>query len=236
VSLVVRELVVDYGEIRAVSGASLTVRPGEVRTILGPNGAGKSSIIRAIAGATRPTSGAIEFPEGESISGLKPNEVRARGIAWVPEGREIFNTLTVAENLSIGAWQVRDRAERARRAQDVYGLFPRLWDRRRNSGAALSGGEQQMLAIGRALMSRPSLLLMDEPSLGLAPMAVDQVFKLITLLRGQGLGLLLVEQNAKMALRVADWAYLLESGQVRLDGAADQVRESDHVRRVYLGV
>ena len=139
-NLVVRDLVVEYGHIRAVNGVSLVVPSGEVRTILGPNGAGKSSIIRAIAGAIRPVFGVIEYPEGQPITGLKPNQVRARGIAWVPEGREIFNTLTVAENLSMGAFQEHDRAERSRRMAEMYELFPRLWERRDNSGAALSGG------------------------------------------------------------------------------------------------
>lgn len=233
--LSVRDLEVSYGQVRAVNGASLTIAAGDIRAILGANGAGKSSIVRAIMGLAKVRAGTIEFPEGSPIQNLPPHEIRRRGIAWVPEGRQILTTLTVYDNLMLGAFVDRDKKRVAIELELVYELFPVLRERRGLSGGALSGGEQQMLAIGRALMGQPKLLLMDEPSLGLAPMVVESVFRLVKEINGRGISILMVEQNARAALNVAHWAYLLENGRVQRQGLAAEMRADEEVQRVYLG-
>jgi len=233
--LQISNLDVRYGQVRAVSGVSVELCSGEVRVILGANGAGKSSIIRSIMGLARPFAGRIEFPPGVQIQRLPAHSINARGIAWVPEGRQVFATLNVAENLLLGGFRERNGDALAHRLNEIYDLFPVLRDRRSQLASSLSGGEQQMLAIGRALMSNPTLLLMDEPSLGLAPKIVRQLFDLVMAIRAKGTAILMAEQNARQALRVADYAYLLEIGRVRIEGPATQLAGDDHVRRAYLG-
>jgi branched-chain amino acid transport system ATP-binding protein len=228
-------LEVSYGPVRAVNGVDLTIGQGDIRAILGANGAGKSSIVRAIMGLTRVRKGTIEFPEGSLIQNLPPHQIRRRGIAWVPEGRQILTTLTVYDNLMLGAFSDSDSKRVNADLESIYEMFPVLRERRSLSGRALSGGEQQMLAIGRALMGQPKLLLMDEPSLGLAPMMVAAVFRLIREINARGVSILMVEQNARAALEVASWAYLLEHGRVARQGAAADMRNDEEVKRVYLG-
>ncbi len=233
--LKVTGLEVAYGQVRAVKGVDLAVKEGEVRVILGANGAGKSSILNAIIGLVRPRAGTIEFPEGREIQRLPPHRINQLGIALVPEGRQIFATLSVHENLLMGAFGRANASGLAEHLDRIFRLFPILWRRPGQSGGSLSGGEQQMLAIGRALMSDPKLLLMDEPSLGLAPLVVATVFRLIEEINAGGISILMVEQNARKALGLAHWAYLLEIGQLTRDGAARDLEASDDVRRVYLG-
>jgi branched-chain amino acid transport system ATP-binding protein len=228
-------LEVSYGPIRAVNGVDLSIGQGDIRAILGANGAGKSSIVRAIMGLARVRKGTIEFPVGSPIQNLPPHQIRRRGIAWVPEGRQILTTLTVYDNLMLGAFSDRDSKRVNADLESIYELFPVLRERRTLSGRALSGGEQQMLAIGRALMGQPKLLLMDEPSLGLAPLMVAAVFQLIRQINARGVSILMVEQNARAALEVANWAYLLEHGRVARQGAAADMRSDEEVQRVYLG-
>ncbi len=233
--LKVTGLEVGYGPVRAVKGVNLVVREGEVRVILGANGAGKSSILKAIVGLVKPRAGTIEFPEGREIQGLPAHRINRLGLGLVPEGRQVFATLSVHENLLMGAFARNDRDRVRERLEHIYRLFPVLWQRHEQSAGSLSGGEQQMLAIGRALMSEPRLLLMDEPSLGLAPRVVDAVFELVREINGAGISILLVEQNARKALKAAHWAYLLEVGQMVRDGDAEEIQASEDVRRVYLG-
>ena len=232
--LSVRNLCTCYGHIEALKGISLEVFPGEIVTLIGSNGAGKSTTLRSISGMVRPRSGEILF-RGQAIQHLKPYEVAALGLGHVPEGRRIFPQLTVEENLDIGAYLERSPAVIAQRKGEVFALFPRLAERRRQAGGTLSGGEQQMLAIGRALMSRPRLLLLDEPSMGLAPLLVNQIFETILDINEQGTTILLVEQNAHMALSIADRGYVLETGEVVLAGQAEEVIDNDEVRCAYLG-
>ena len=227
-------LEVAYGPVRAVKGVDLEVHEGEIRSILGANGAGKSSIIKAILGLVRPHRGTITF-EGKEIQRLPAHKVNQLGIAWVPEGRQIFSTLTVYENLLMGAFGGRNGQEAQERLEQIMALFPILRERQSQLGGSLSGGEQQMLAIGRALMSNPSLLLMDEPSLGLAPKIVQRLFDLVREIRGRGISILMAEQNARQALRVSDYAYLLEVGEIRGGGSASEMEASEEVQRVYLG-
>ncbi len=227
-------LEVAYGPVRAVKGVDLEVHEGEIRSILGANGAGKSSIIKAILGLVRPRRGTITF-EGKEIQRLPAHKVNQLGIAWVPEGRQIFSTLTVYENLLMGAFGGRNGQEAQERLEQIMALFPILRERQSQLGGSLSGGEQQMLAIGRALMSNPSLLLMDEPSLGLAPKIVQRLFDLVREIRGRGISILMAEQNARQALRVSDYAYLLEVGEIRGGGSASEMEASEEVQRVYLG-
>jgi len=234
-ALSVRGLSVAYGPIRAVSEVDLEVSPGELRVILGPNGAGKSSILKAIAGQVRARAGSIEFPPGRSIERLPPHRICDLGLAWVPEGREIFVTLSVEENLLLGAFGTKDASAVTRRLESLYDRFPRLRERRNHSGGALSGGEQQMLAIARSLMSEPKLLLMDEPSLGLAPIMVRTIFDLIRQINDAGTSILMVEQNARQALEIADYAYLLEVGTIAGEGPASELAASEAVQRVYFG-
>jgi branched-chain amino acid transport system ATP-binding protein len=223
-----------YGPIEALRGVDLEVREGELVCLLGANGAGKSSTLRAISGLLRPTAGRIVFG-GRSIAGLEPAAILAAGIAHCPEGRRVFPYLTVEENLAMGAYVRRDRAAVAADVERVCTHFPILAERRRQPAGTLSGGEQQMLAIGRSLMARPTLILFDEPSLGLAPTVVERTFGIIADIRRQGTTVLIVEQNAHLALQMADRAYVMETGRVVLGGRARDLVSDDHVRRAYLG-
>jgi len=223
-----------YGGIHALKGISIAVEPGQIVTLVGANGAGKSTTLRAISGLLKPAKGAIRF-DGRSIVGVPPHEIVRLGISHVPEGRIVFANLSVADNLELGAYLRRDRKAIEEDRKKVYALFPRLEERRRQSSGTLSGGEQQMLAIGRALMARPSLLLMDEPSLGLAPILVREIFSVIREIRERGTTIVLVEQNARMALAVADFGYVLETGEIRLADRASSLLENPFVQESYLG-
>jgi branched-chain amino acid transport system ATP-binding protein len=232
--LSIRDLVVHYGVVRALSGISLEVPEGRIVALIGANGAGKSTTLRAISGLVRPTSGSVEF-QGRSVAGLASHQIVAQGVAHAPEGRGIFLNLTVKENLDLGAYLRRDRAGVDADRERAYALFPILKERSSQVSGTLSGGEQQMLAVGRALMSRPTLLLLDEPSLGLAPQFVDRIFQVIQEINEAGVSLLLVEQNANMALQVAHHAYVLETGAIVMQGSGRELLESPEVRKAYLG-
>ena len=232
--LTVDDIHVYYGNIAAVKGISLTVYPGEIVTLIGGNGAGKSTTMRTISGLLKPKRGEVHF-EGQQVSGLKGHEVAQRGIAQSPEGRRIFPRMTVTENLELGAFLRNDKAEIAADMDRVFDLFPRLKERLTQKSGTLSGGEQQMLAMGRALMARPRLLLLDEPSMGLAPVLVEQVFDTITKVNQQGTTVLLVEQNALVALNIGNYGYVLETGQIILEGPAKELAHNDEVRKAYLG-
>ena len=222
-----------YGNIHAVRQISFSVEQGEIVTLIGANGAGKSTILNTVSGLLRPKNGTVTF-EGRRIDHLPPHKVLTFGLAQVPEGRRIFSRMTVEENLEMGAY-TRPGAECAGALEDVYRRFPRLAERRRQIAGTLSGGEQQMLAMGRALMAKPKLLMLDEPSMGLAPLLVEQIFEIIKELHAAGTTILLVEQNAQMALSVADRAYVLETGRIVMEGAAAALLEDDKVRSAYLG-
>jgi len=224
---------VHYGGIRAVKGIDLVVEQGELVCLIGANGAGKTTTLRAITGLAH-AGGRIVY-DGEDIAGAKPHEIARKGIALVPEGRGVFPQLTIEENLSMGAYTRRDRGAIAADADRVFTLFPRLKERRRQTAGTMSGGEQQMLAIGRALMSRPRLLLLDEPSMGLAPLMVERIFDVIRLIASEGVTMLLVEQNARLALEASRRAYVLESGLVTLSGEAPALLHDPQVRQAYLG-
>jgi len=223
-----------YGPIDALRGLDLEVRQGELVCLLGANGAGKSSTLRTISGLLRPRAGRIVF-DGTDIHGREPSDVLRAGIAHCPEGRRVFPYLTVRENLTMGAYVRRDAAAVAADLERVYAHFPILADRRRQAAGTLSGGEQQMLAIGRALMARPRLIMFDEPSLGLAPTIVETTFAIIGDIRRSGTTVLMVEQNARLALRMADRGYVMEAGRIVLSGAARELMHNDHVRAAYLG-
>lgn len=223
-----------YGGIHALKGVSLTVNEGELVALLGSNGAGKTSTLRAISGIHPIRSGTITYA-GKDLRKVPAHLLIDLGIAHCPEGRQIFNRLSVEENIELGAFRRRDKAEVKRDQEWVYSLFPRLAERRRQSGGTLSGGEQQMLAIGRALMSRPRLLLFDEPSLGLAPVIVEQIFQVIGEIKEQGCTVLLVEQNAFQALSVADRAYVLETGSIKLSGTPQELLANEEIKDAYLG-
>jgi len=231
--LKVDSLDVAYGEIRALKGVALEVGPGEIVTILGNNGAGKTTTLKTISGLLRPTRGTITL-ENEPLVDVPPHAIVARGVAHVPEGRRIFNRLTVRENLLMGAY-LRDDSGVGGDLERVFGLFPRLSERLVQVAGTLSGGEQQMLAIARALMARPRLLLLDEPSMGLAPVLVEQIFDTIGDINRQGMTILLVEQNAAMALSIAHRGYVLETGSIALAGTAAELSDNADVRRAYLG-
>jgi branched-chain amino acid transport system ATP-binding protein len=230
--LSVRDLVTAYGKIEALKGVSLDVAPGSITCLLGPNGAGKTTLMMTIAGVLRPRKGSVKFLE-KAITGLQPDAIVSRGIALVPENRLVFPSMTVIENLQAGAYQRRD--DLSGDIERVFARFPRLKERIGQQAGTLSGGEQQMLAVGRALMSRPKLLLMDEPSLGLAPLVVDEIFRTIAELHRDGATIFLVEQNAHMALKVAQHFFLMEQGKVTFSGSPGSLAEDEVIRRAYLG-
>jgi branched-chain amino acid transport system ATP-binding protein len=231
----VRDVVVSYGPVRALQGVSLAVEAGQIVTLIGSNGAGKSTTLRAISGMCRVASGSVTF-DGRPITNAAPHEIVRLGIAHAPEGRGIFGNLTVDENLAVGAYVRSDKAGISADRDKVFGLFPRLLERRQQIAGTLSGGEQQMLAIGRALLSRPRLLLLDEPSLGLAPQVVATIFQILREINAAGTTILLVEQNATMALKAAHRGYVLEVGRIVLADDAAVLAASDEVRKAYLGV
>jgi len=232
--LEIRALAIRYGAIRAVHDVSLEVRPNEIVTLVGSNGAGKSSTLNAVAGLVRPDAGEIRLA-GARVDGRRPWELVARGVSLTPEGRQVFPRFTVEENLAVGAYSRRDRVAVETDLERVFALFPVLRERRRQPAGTLSGGEQQMLTIGRALMARPRLLLLDEPSLGLAPLIARQIFQTIAEIRRQGVTVLLVEQNVHLAFTVADRAYVMETGRVRLQGTPAELSQDEAVVRTYLG-
>ncbi|MBI2294857.1 MAG: ABC transporter ATP-binding protein [Betaproteobacteria bacterium] len=232
--LEVRGLKVSYGGITAVKGIDLEVTAGELVTLIGANGAGKTTTLKALAGLLRPAAGRIHY-NGDDVTALPAFQLVRRGLALVPEGRGVFGRLTVEENLAMGAYSRRDRARIGADFDRVYERFPRLAERRRQLAGTLSGGEQQMLAIGRALMSRPSLLLLDEPSMGLAPLMVQRIFETIRRIAAEGVTLLLVEQNAKLALEACDRGYVMESGVIALADSAPRLLANPQVRQAYLG-
>ena len=233
--LEVRDVHSYYGSIHALQGISLEVGEGEIVTLIGGNGAGKSTTLNSISGLVKPRTGQILL-DGEDITGVAAHDITARGIVQVPEGRRVFARLTVEENLVMGAFVVRDKALIAERIERAYTLFPRLKQRKEQVAGTLSGGEQQMLAMGRALMSGPRVLLMDEPSMGLAPVLVDQIFDTIVQLHSEGTTILLVEQNARMALQIADRGYVIETGRIVLTDVAENLRENESVQKAYLGI
>ncbi len=232
VILSIHDLSVNYSGIEAVKGISLDVHEGEIVTLIGANGAGKSSTLRTIAGLVKPSGGTINF-RGDDITGRDATTIVKKGITLVPEGRHIFPDLTVLENLKVGAYLRND--DISGDIQWVYDLFPRLRERSWQAGGTLSGGEQQMLAVGRALMARPKLIMMDEPSLGLAPLVVRDIFEIIRQINRQGVSILLIEQNANMALKVADSAYVMETGCITLSGAGKDLLNNEAVKKAYLG-
>ena len=233
-SLLVENLAVSYGRTEALKGITLRVEPGQIVCLIGANGAGKTTAMRALSGLLRPRAGRITF-DGTDITGLRPHRIAGLGLLQVPEGRQVFAELTVAENLALGAWLVTDPSEIARRRAGVLERFPRLAERAQQYAGSLSGGEQQMLAFGRALMGAPKLLLLDEPSMGLAPILVDEIFTAIAALKAEGTTILLVEQNASAALEVADHAYVLETGRIVLSGPAATVANDPTIITAYLG-
>ncbi len=233
--LEVRNLETFYGPVMALRGVSIEVPQGQIVTILGANGAGKTTLMKTVSGALSPNKGAILF-HGDRIDGKEPDELVKKGLAHVPEGREVFPFLTVAENLAMGAYTRNDRAEIAKDIDMVYDYFPILRERRNQPAGTMSGGQQQMLSIGRGLMSRPTLMLLDEPSLGLSPLLVQEIFTIVRRLnREQGVTILLVEQNAQVALQAADYGYVLEIGRIVMAGSAEKLLNSDDIREFYLG-
>ena len=232
--LEIKDLHVSYGGIRALKGVDLIVEEGQIVTLIGANGAGKSTTLRAISGLQKPQSGSILYG-GEELVGLPAKEIVRRGIIHVPEGRRVFPDMTVAENLKIGAFLRTDKGGIADDMDYVHSLFPRLKERSWQLAGTLSGGEQQMLAVGRALMSRPKVLMMDEPSLGLAPLIVKDIFSIIRRVNADGITVLLIEQNANAALRVADYGYVLETGTIALTGTGEELLRNESVREAYLG-
>lgn len=223
-----------YGAIHALKGVSLEVHKGEIVTLIGANGAGKSTTLRTVSGLLAPKSGSISFL-GENIAGMPAHEIVKHGISQVPEGRRIFAEMSVQENLEMGAFTRKDKTGVEKDFEIVYNRFPRLKERRKQQAGTLSGGEQQMLAMGRALMSRPKLLLLDEPSMGLAPLLIKEIFSIIEDINREGTTVLLVEQNANMALSIAHRAYVMETGRITLQGAAKELAASEDVRKAYLG-
>jgi len=233
--LEVKNLEVSYGAIKALHGISLSVKQGSIVTLIGSNGAGKSTTLRAISGLVKPQSGEILY-DGKDISGLPAHQIVARGLSHVPEGRMVFANLTVQENLRMGAYLQRDKAVISEELELVFKTFPRLREREKQIAGTLSGGEQQMLAIGRALMSRPKFLMMDEPSLGIAPLLVKTIFeKIVEINRSQGITILLVEQNANLALEISNYGYVLETGRIILQNESAALRKDSKVRSAYLG-
>ena len=233
--LKVKDLNVSYGAIHAIHDVSLQVNAGEIVPLIGANGAGKTTTLHTITGLKKASSGSVEL-EGHNLLTTEPSKIVGLGMAHVPEGRRIFASMTVEENLEMGAFTIRDKSQILADIENVYKHFPRLRERYKQAGGTLSGGEQQMLAIGRAMMSRPKIMLMDEPSMGLSPLLVGEIFEIIQELNRSGMTILLVEQNAKMALSIADRAYVLETGHVVMNGQAKDMLEDDQVRRAYLGM
>jgi branched-chain amino acid transport system ATP-binding protein len=232
--LEVKDLEVYYGAIHAVKGISLKVDDGQIVTLIGSNGAGKSTTLHTISGLIKPKSGSISF-DGQELVGVPAHDIVGRGLVQVPEGRHVFSNMSVMENLDMGAYLRNDKDGIARDKEKVFELFPRLFERKGQMAGTLSGGEQQMLAMGRALMSRPRVLLLDEPSMGLAPLLVKEIFSIIKTINDEGTTVLLVEQNANMALSIADHAYVLETGRIVLSGTAAELAASEAVRKAYLG-
>ena len=232
--LKVRDLVVAYGGIEALKGISIDVPDGQIVTLIGANGAGKSTLLRTIMGLVKPQSGTVEYND-EMINGLNSQRIVSRGITLVPEGRRVFPNLTVLENLRIGAYLRKDEDGITKDIQRIYELFPRLEERNWQMAGTLSGGEQQMLARGRALMSRPKIMMMDEPSLGLAPLVIKDIFNIIRRINESGTTVLLVEQNANMALKVAHHAYVLETGRIKMEGGGRELLENEEIKEAYLG-
>mgnify|MGYP000668872104 FL=1 len=232
--LEIKDLNVHFGVIHALKGISLTVNDGEIVTLIGANGAGKTTTLRTISGLKKPTSGSILL-DGKDITHTSPRDRVKMGMSQVPEGRRVFPDMTVLENLELGAYLRRDRAGIAEDLKMVYERFPRLADRKRQAAGTLSGGEQQMLAMGRALMSRPKILFLDEPSMGLAPLLVQEIFDIIQDINKSGTTVLLVEQNASMALQIANRAYVMETGSIVLSGTGEELSHSDDIKKAYLG-
>jgi branched-chain amino acid transport system ATP-binding protein len=233
--LEIKNLVVNYGVITALQGISLSVQQGAIVTLIGANGAGKTTALRAISGLLKARSGEV-FHRGKNITNLAPHKLVELGIAHVPEGRMVFANLTVMENLRMGAYRVKDKAAIQRELDYVFNVFPRLKERERQMAGTLSGGEQQMLAIGRALMSQPKFLMLDEPSLGIAPLLVQKIFeKIVEINRTHGITILLVEQNANLALEISSYGYVLETGRIILHGSSASLRQNPQVRSAYLG-
>ncbi len=230
--LEIKNLSVNFGGIKAVNDISMAVEEGKIVTLIGANGAGKSTILRSISGIVKPQTGEILL-NGQNILGLSPDAIVSRGVTLVPEGRRVFPNLTVQENLKIGAYLRKDKLDAD--LEYVYSLFPRLKERHWQLAGTLSGGEQQMLAVGRALMSKPKLVMMDEPSLGLAPLVVKSIFEIIETINGEGITVLLIEQNANMALRIADTAYVLETGAITMAGTGAELLANDTIKEAYLG-
>ena len=230
--LEIKNLSVNFGGIKAVNDISLSVEKGKIITLIGANGAGKSTILKSVSGTIKPQSGEIIF-EGENICGLSPDKIVSKGVTLVPEGRRVFPNLTVLENLKIGAYLRKDSL--ASDIEYVYSLFPRLKERNWQLAGTLSGGEQQMLAVGRALMARPKLIMMDEPSLGLAPLVVKDIFNIIKTINESGITVLLIEQNANMALKTADYGFVIETGNITLSGTGDELLNNESVKEAYLG-
>ncbi len=233
--LEIKDVQVHYGMIQAIKGISFDVEQGEIVALIGANGAGKTTILHTISGLISPTTGSILF-EGTDITKIQPHKIVGMGMAHVPEGRRVFSDMTVLQNLKMGAYTRNDAAESAETLKMIYKHFPRLEERKNQRAGTLSGGEQQMLAMGRALMSKPKLILMDEPSMGLSPLLVKEVFKIIEFCHEEGITILLVEQNAKMALGIADRAYVLETGQITMSGKASDLMEDEAVKKAYLGM
>ena len=233
--LAIRDLDLFYGDAQALDRVSLEVPAGEIVAIVGANGAGKSSLIRSIAGIEKPRSGRMEFA-GRNITGLEPHDICNLGIGQVAEGRQVFPTLTVQENLEMGALLPRARAGAKAKLDEIYSMFPQLAERKSQLGGTLSGGEQQMLAIGRCLMGNPELIMFDEPSLGLAPLVVREVLHTIRTLNGKGITVLLVEQNVAVSLKISNHAYVLENGSIVMSGPGEQLLHDDRVRQAYLGL
>lgn len=233
--LEIKDLHVSYGAIKALKGINLVVKDKSIVTLIGANGAGKTTLLRTISSLLKPVSGVIEF-EGNNVTNLAPNKIVELGISQSPEGRMIFSNLTVKENLEMGAYTRKDRHNLNEDLEIIYELFPRIKERLKQLGGTLSGGEQQMLAISRALMSKPKLLLLDEPSLGIAPILVKSIFEqIVELNKKTGITILLVEQNANMALSISDYGYVMETGEIILEGAAESLAQNEEVRKAYLG-
>jgi len=232
--LEIKDIDVYYGAIHALKGLSLNVQEGSIVTLIGANGAGKTTTLKTISGLLRPRSGSVIF-KGVPINKVAPEKIVGLGISQVPEGRRVFAAMSVLENLEMGAYLRKDKKSIGEDMENVFNRFPRLKERRKQLAGTLSGGEQQMLAIGRALMARPQLLLMDEPSMGLAPLLVKEIFEIIKVINEQGTTVLLVEQNARMALSIADQAYVIETGEIVLYGSATELLESEAVKKAYLG-